>query len=327
VRYHTNDELRGAIEAAVRRTGGRADIDAIGRTVKGEPITAARLRGRGDGPRPEVLITGNVHGAEAIGSEVALAVLERLCSDEPVGAAAELLGLADVTVVPAVNLDSRSIAVDAFRAGRWRCPAPRGNARGVDLNRNFPYPEGADDVWYPLAGTSIPWLPWYRGPEPLSEPESRALADLAAARRFAACVNLHSVGRLFLYPYCYSHREPADLSAFLAMGRAYTAAQRHHRYRIKQSRSWYAILGDMDDHLYDAHGTLSVTVELSRPLSGVGLNPLKLLCPFAMMNPRDPGPTIDNNVEACLAALAEGVRAAAARSQASICLGRAPHVV
>jgi hypothetical protein len=92
------------------------------------------------------------------------------------------------------------------------------------------------------------------------------------------------------------------------MGATYVAAQPHHRYAIKQSRSWYAILGDMDDYLYDSYGTLSVTVEVSTPAAGVGWNPFKLICPFAMMNPRDPGPTIENNVAACLAALAEGAR-------------------
>ena len=38
----------------------------------------------------------------------------------------------------------------------------RGNAHGVDLNRNFPYD------WRPLGGGE------YSGPAPLSEPESRA---------------------------------------------------------------------------------------------------------------------------------------------------------
>jgi predicted deacylase len=310
VPYHTNAELLDLAASHVGRAGARAKVVTIGETVRGREIRAVVV-GReppGDGARSRVLLTGNVHGAEVIGSEVALAVVERLCDPEPDGAASDLLDLADVTVVPAVNLDSRHVAVTDFLAGRWRCRAPRGNANGVDLNRNFPFPKGAKDVWYPLSGTTIRWLPWYRGPAPLSEPEARAVADLGRAERFAAAINLHSVSRKFLYPYCYSHREPADLAAFLAMGEAYVSAQPRHRYVIKQSRSWYAILGDLDDYLYDTFGTLSVTVELSTPFAGVGRNPLRLLCPFAAMNPRDPAPSIENNVDAILATLAAAVR-------------------
>ncbi len=307
MKYHSNDELGKATERVAKNAGETANIEEVGRTVEGQPIHAVHLT-RVEDDRPQVLLTGNVHGTEVIGSEVALAVLERLCALELDGAAADLLDLADVTVIPAVNLDSRGIAVDAFLEGKWRCKAPRGNANGVDLNRNFPFPKGAKDVWYPLSGTTITWMPWYRGPEPLSEPEARAVAELTEQRGFAAAINLHSVSRLFLYPYCYSHKEPVDLALFKSMGQAYIGAQTIHPYKMKQSRSWYAILGDLDDYLYDAFGTLSVTVELSKPAAGVGWNPFKLLCPFAMMNPRDPGPSIENNVDACITALAEGVR-------------------
>jgi len=58
-------------------------------------------------------------------------------------------------VGPTVNPDGR-------RAGT------RGNAHGVDLNRNFPL------RWRPIARPSR----YPSGPRPLSEPESRAVANL-----------------------------------------------------------------------------------------------------------------------------------------------------
>jgi predicted deacylase len=309
--YHDNEELTARVEALAHRAAIGAEVREIGRTVEGRAIPAVTLAAAprdGEPPRPQVLLTANIHGPEVISSEVALGILELLCAPAPTPAAASLLELADVTVVPAVNLDSRGRAVKGFLEGRLRASAPRGNSHGVDLNRNFPFPAGAKDVWYPLSGTKITWLPWYRGKEPLSEPETRALADLAEATQPAAAINLHSVGRFFLYPYCYSYDEPVDVAFFRAMGEAFVASQPLRPYRVRQSRSWYAILGDMDDWLYDTFGTLSVTIELSKPLLGVGLNPLKLLNPFYWMNPKDPRETIANTAESCLVALAEGVR-------------------
>ncbi len=318
--YHTNEELGLRIVELADTAGERASLHELGQTVEGRPITAVTVAGpdrKPDLSRPQALVTANIHGNEVISSEVALALIELLCTcaNDPCEEARGLLDSSDVTVVPAINLDARERTITALGGGgeggerfRLLCKAPRGNMKGVDLNRNFPYPEGIRDVWYPLSGTTISWLPWYRGPEQLSEPETRAIAELAEDRSFKAAINLHSVSRFFLYPYCYSHKEPADLAAFLAMGEAFRAAQPDHPYRVRQSRSWYAILGDLDDWLYDRFGTLSVTVELSTPLSGVRYNPLLLLCSFLWMNPRMPELTIANTTKACCAALRVGVR-------------------
>ncbi len=309
--YHTNEELSEAVVGLVERASGRAGRETIGPSVEGRSIDAVTVKGPGldEARRPRVLITANMHGNEVIGSEVALALLERLCAPELPGQARELLDLADVTVVPVVNPDGREASVTAWKSGWPGKSTPRCNRHGVDLNRNFPFPREARDVWYPLSGTRVSWLPWYRGAYPLSEPESAGLADLCRRIRPVAAVNLHSVGRYFLYPYCYTHREPADVRSFRAMGRAFIAHQ-ERPYRVRQSRSWYAILGDFDDWLYDELGTLSVTVEVSGVLGGMGRNPLRLVSPFWWANPPVSAPTSRNDATACLAALAEGCRRA-----------------
>lgn len=308
--YHDNEALEACVLAAAERAGARGRLEVAGETVEGRALRTVTVAAPGRAPdaaRAQALVLGNIHGAEVIGSEVALAILDLLCAEAPVGHAAALLDLADVTTLCAINLDARARALAGARG--LVGGAPRGNARGVDLNRNFPFPPDAKDPWHPLAGTHRRWLPWYRGPAALSEPESQALVALCDRLRPRAACNLHSVGRLFLYPYCYTDAAPPDLEAFLAMGEAFRAAQPDGvRYTVKQSRTWYGILGDLDDWLYDTHGSLSFTVELSVPLAGVGWNPLRLLNQFAWMNPRSPAGPIANAAEACLAALAEGCR-------------------
>lgn len=308
--YHDNEALIGRIEELLRGAGARARLEARGKTVEGREIPLLHVAGVGRTPsetRPQALLCANVHGNEVIASEAALAVLELLLEPEPRGLAAELLELGDITVLPAVNLDSRAAASRALVEGKPWSASLRGNAHGVDLNRNFPFCEGAVDVWHPLAGTSRSWLPWYRGPESLSEPESTLLAEIATERPPLVSLNLHSTGGLFLYPYCCRSEEPAKKEQFLAMGQAFRAAQGAEPYTVKQARSWYTILGDMDDWLYDRFGTLAVTVELSRLNINLG-SPAHLLRTLGWMNPPDPTETLVACVPAILAALCEGLR-------------------
>lgn len=107
----------------------------IGRSAQGRPIVSVR-----SGPvnaAAKVLVVGSVHGNEAAG----MRITQRLLAlGAPPGV--ELL------IVPTLNPDG----LDA---------RTRGNAHGVDLNRNFPFD------WQPLSGGE------YSGRGPLSEPEAR----------------------------------------------------------------------------------------------------------------------------------------------------------
>jgi protein MpaA len=122
----------------------------LGRSIGGREIVAVET---GDlDSRRRTLIVGCVHGNESAG----IAVAKRLADGPPPN---EL----DLWVVPNLNPDGTAAGT-------------RGNGRGVDLNRNFPW------RWRPLDG------PYYSGPRPLSEPESRIAYYLI--RRVAPAVSI-----------------------------------------------------------------------------------------------------------------------------------------
>ncbi len=109
-------------------------------------------------PRGRVLMFGGIHGDEYSSVSIVfkwMAILDRFHS-----------GLFHWRVMPALNPD-----------GLLKRPGTRMNARAVDLNRNFPTPnwhEATNDYWVNRTSRNPRRYP---GPDPLSEPESRFLAD------------------------------------------------------------------------------------------------------------------------------------------------------
>jgi protein MpaA len=136
--------LVGALAlAALIFAAGTASADQrleIGRSVQGRPIIAFES-GLRDAPLT-VLVVGAIHGDERAGMRIARHLIQAMP-----------IKRVRLIAIPTIN-------PDGVAAGT------RGNAHGVDLNRNFPY------RWRPLGGGE------YSGPGPLSEPESRAAQSL-----------------------------------------------------------------------------------------------------------------------------------------------------
>jgi predicted deacylase len=255
------------------------------------------------------MVIAGIHGCEVIATELALELVERLASPPPSAAAKAVLDRGDVVVMPTVNVDGRSASLSSLGRRRWWNPAPRRNAHGVDLNRHWPFPDGVRDSWLPISGVGVDWLPWYRGTEPLSEPENRAVAGTAERTRPAVLLNLHSTGSILTSPWGCKPEAPAPaaVAAWRAMIAAFNAAQPRWRYRSKQSRAWYPILGNSNDWFHDRFGTLSMTVETSPPAAEVKRSPRLGRWAFWYANPVDRDAWVANDVGGCLAALDEGL--------------------
>ena len=115
----------------------------FGRSLQGRPITATR---RGTPGGTVVLVIGAIHGNEDAGIAVIDDLLDATIPD----------GI-DLWLVESINPDG--VANDQ-----------RGNANGVDLNRNFPHD------WQPIAELGD-WQ--YSGSGPASEPETQAIINLS----------------------------------------------------------------------------------------------------------------------------------------------------
>jgi hypothetical protein len=278
-----DDHLR----AQLASLGG--ELVEYGRSVEGRPLLAGRVprRGPAAGPTARVLVAAGIHGPEYVSGAVALGVLARL---EDQAALRRLRARAELWVIPFLNPDG--YARVWAREGRGRMAELRPNARGVDLNRNFPLPEGRRRLALPGAGSSRPGAATFVGAGPLSEPESAALAALGERQRFAAACS----GHCFMGSLIPAHVEDAPAFArYRRLCRSFAAAQPSARYRRLASRRLDTFTGELEDFLHHRQGTWALCLETFPWWASLRQH---MVAPslFWRMNPRDPRRWIDNDV-------------------------------
>jgi hypothetical protein len=262
------DELGDALGARWDEAAAAASRRVVGASVEGRPIAAYAI---GTGPT-RVLLTGLMHGGEVIGSVALRALFARLARDP------ELLGEATFTVVPLVNPDA--FAANSRRLARGRGAAQRGNARGVDLNRNFPAVGGSS--WHPMSGSRHRISPFYAGPHAFSEPESRAVRDVVLAFRPHLSLGFHSFGNLLLYPWGFTRAPHPRAEVYRALCAAFNAAAARP-YRPRQGYTLYPTCGDLDDWLDVELDCRALTIEVGQ-LDWRVLDPRRAANPFFWMN-------------------------------------------
>ncbi|MCX6533296.1 MAG: DUF2817 domain-containing protein [Actinobacteria bacterium] len=132
----------------------------IGMSALGRPIVAVHVQ---DSPHRPVIAIGSIHGDEAMG----LKVIERLLN------VAEIPEDLNLWVISTVNPDGLALGT-------------RGNANGVDLNRNF-----ATDDWRIVGrGTEK-----YSGENAASETETRAVQEFLIEQKPLLVVWWHQYGQ------------------------------------------------------------------------------------------------------------------------------------
>jgi murein tripeptide amidase MpaA len=193
---------------------------SIGETAEGRELWAMKISDNPslDEDEPEVLFTGVTHAREPIGGEVILYTMDYLTdnygSDETV---TEIIDGRELYFVPVVNPDGYvyNELTDPEGGGLWRKNRRDngGGAYGVDINRNYGYEWGHDDMGSSPDSSSIV----YRGQAPFSEPETQAIRDLAEAHAFAIVVDYHSAGNVLLYPWGYDRLYTPDDRFFVSI--------------------------------------------------------------------------------------------------------------
>jgi hypothetical protein len=219
-----------------------------------------------DENEPEVRFDAMHHAREPQSMQstiwLMLALLERHGSDP---LATYLVNERELWFVPCVNPDGYvyNQSNQPGGGGLWRKNRrANGGSFGVDLNRNYDYEWGFDDLGSsPSASSDV-----YRGPFPASEPEVAAMQAFIDARGFATAISAHTYSDLWLWPWGYVAAAPANNAQYVELGDLCTLETGWTRGPA--GAVLYLANGVTDDYDHGVHGTMSFTPEIGGDSDG-----------------------------------------------------------
>ena len=207
---------------------------------------------------PEVFFMANMHAREIITPEVILYFMHYLIDNYGTdGYVTHLVNNRQIWLCPTFNPDGHEYVFSGESCQNYNDPMLwRKNKRdnnnngqfdsygdGVDLNRNFGYLWGLDDI----GSSPNPSSETYRGTSAFSEPESQAIRDFVINHNFIFTLSFHSYSQLWLYPWGYEHAFTPDHDIFVALA---DSCVFYNHYAPEIGADLYPVNGDTDDWFY-----------------------------------------------------------------------------
>ncbi len=191
---------------------------SIGTTVEGRTIWAVKIS---DNPNvqenePAVGFDALIHAREPASMSCLMYFMWYLLENyntDPL--AAYLVNNREIYCVPVYNADGYEYnhQTDPNGGGMWRKNRKNngGGCYGIDLNRNYGYKWGYDNI----GSSPDPCDETFRGTSAFSEPESQAVRDFVSGKNFKTYYNMHAFGNDLLYPWGYINQACPDEETYI----------------------------------------------------------------------------------------------------------------
>jgi carboxypeptidase T len=201
-----------------------------------------------DENEPEVLYTSLHHAREPNSlSEVLFFMwylLENYDTDPEIK---YIVDETDLFFVPCVNPDGYvyNETTDPTGGGMWRKNRRlnAGGTTGVDLNRNYGFNWGYDNI----GSSGNPNSATYRGTAAFSEPETQVVRNLCNAHDFVIALNHHTYSDILVFPWGYTFDPSPDRPQ---MDNLATELVRQNGWGYGAAELLYVTNGDSDDWMY-----------------------------------------------------------------------------
>ncbi|XP_025409456.1 carboxypeptidase M-like isoform X2 [Sipha flava] len=266
-KYHDYDKMTKFLRTTSSRFPNLTALYSIGKSVQGRDLWVMVVS---SSPyehmigKPDVKYVANMHGNEAVGRELMLHLIQYLVNSYSVDPYIRwLLDNTRIHVLPSMNPDGFEVA----REGQCDGGQGRYNARGFDLNRNFP--------------------DYFKQNNKRGQPETDAVKEWTSKIQFVLSGGLHGGALVASYPFdntpnsmfqsytstpsltpdddvfkhlslTYSRNHPT-----MNQGVACKTGTPTFNNGITNGAAWYPLTGGMQDFNYVWYGCMEVTLELS----------------------------------------------------------------
>lgn len=214
--YHTLDEIVAELDSMhTHYPEICTEKFSIGQSIEGREIWCVKISDNPeiDENEPEVFYNSLIHAREPACMEVVLYFMNHLLSNYGMDPeVTRLINTRELFFVPCFNPDGYvyNETIEPGGGGMWRKNRRNNGAGnyGVDLNRNFGYTWGLDNV----GSSPNPWSQTYRGTGPFSEPETQAIRNFMKLHSFVCALNYHTYSNFVVYPWGTSGFEGTGLT-------------------------------------------------------------------------------------------------------------------
>ncbi len=226
--------------------------DTIGFSIQNKPIIAVKISKNPlvNENEPRALYNSLIHAREPEGMMQMIYfmwyLLENYGTDEEV---TNILDTRELYFIPCLNPDGYfyNQTTNLTGGGMWRKNRRlnSGTIFGVDLNRNFGYNWGFDDIGSsPNTNSST-----YRGTSGFSEPETQAIRNFCNLKNFSIAMNIHTYSNLLIYPWGYNDVDTKDSILYRSLAEELIEDNRYS-YGTGLQTVGYTVNGDADDWMY-----------------------------------------------------------------------------
>jgi len=207
---------------------------------------------------PALFFTGTIHAREWIGHEVAIDFVKYVVENIEIDPVLQnILNKATIYLVPCANPDGFEYSRKHFSFWRKNRRQNADGSYGVDLNRNFP-------IGFIKSTNTTSNI--YGGPEPFSEPETRALKEFVESHpNIAIALDYHSQGNVFFPAHDFRHEDTVDTTDMniLCANMAEEIRKVSGReYGIHQGKPPAKLISGSGREFYYSKGIISTVVEV-----------------------------------------------------------------